>query len=609
MGMPPYPKTQPGRQLGITLGRTPPRLNELDHDKGLCDIVAFVLEAKPMERPSMEAVLQHSYILNSEESYPTNSLAELVKIYYRWEHSGGQRQSLFINAGAAAAEFPANIPGEEDWNFSTTMNFEQEIFKDSFASSTSSSYNDYGCTVQAHEENSAKGEFSSIPAVAITDQPSRYYSDSAPPWGTELTPTGARTPVEKLNTEERVKRGQDAMKGLFDEQQAPYVYQIKADFVEQKSVPGAGSFDPVKNSARSSSDLPLRDESVQSSVHRKEFDADQVRSATYENLPNIDLANVGTIKANRMNKFLDNMGHDNRDDNPYYYGNHLEEDKRATKEWTFPNPVSDSAAQDPKRATIEWGFPPELSVIQEDWHLPLARPNLRHAVTAPVGEIEHSSEMIDLDALYDDPHYDNKMLSVAPGSDHDRSSRSNNLDNARKTQVSDAVMSASDADDELETPHGIGSKESITNSDAALSEDELNLKRIAKSGTSSLASSDSDIGYDPSADWEPFGFDDEALIEKSRKEFELHLDSEGVTDPLEHASKCHKRLEVFYKMLTSMNSGFADVSNEEFKKRRLKGAGDFLEKYVSEDHLNFLYVIRFSRALHLPSQIIMEKMP
>lgn len=598
-GMPPYPKTQPGRMLGVTLGRAPPRLNDLDHVKNLCDLVAFVLEAKPVERPSMEAVLQHPYILNSEETYPTKSLAELVKIYYRWEHSGGQRQSLFINAGAAAAEFPAKLPEEDDWNFSTTVTFEQEIFQDSVDSSISSqlpsSSNQGNNAIQIDEEDHSKGRTSIIPSIVIPDRSPEFQSEVGLSRSSENTPTGALTPVEKLNTEERVKRGQDALKGLFDEQQAPYKYEVKADFVEQKPISKLGPSDLVKLSSRRSSDLPLRDESVQSSVYRKEFDADQVSSATYDNIPNIDLANVGTIKANRMNRFLNNMSQDNKDDDSFGYASHPEDDKRATKdwtfpatepedtaldpkratkEWTFPSTALDSTALDPKRATIEWGFPPEMPAIKADRLAPPTRPNLRHAVTAPVGEIEHVAEMIDLDALYDDPLYDNTVFSNAPGSDEDVPSQSFARSEARVNEASD---------DEVGTIHSIDGNKPVTAS--RFVDDELNDLYSLKSGAPSTISSDSDYAYDSDAPVDhnviidPFAFDNEALIEKSRREFEVFLDQQGIMDPLERAKRREEYFTAVRGILSTLDQDLADSGYEEFKQRRgTTAVGGFPEK-------------------------------
>lgn len=599
--MPPYPKTQPGRMLGVTLGRAPPRLNELDHVQNLCDLVAFVLEAKPAERPLMEAVLQHSYIINSEEEYPTKSLAELVKIYYRWEHSGGQRQSLFINAGAAAAEFPAKLPEEDDWNFSTTVTFERKIFQDSIDSTTSSqlssSSNHGNNTIQIHEEDQSKGGASIIPSIVIPDRSPDFQSELGPPRSSENTPTGALTPVEKLNTEERVKRGQDALKGLFDEQQAPYKYEVKADFVEQKPISKLGPSDLVKPSSRRSSDLPLRDESVQSSVYRKEFDADQVSSATYDNIPNIDLANVGTIKANRMNRFINNMSQDNKDDDSFGYASHPEDEKRATKdwtfptmlpeetaldpkratkEWTFPSMALDSTALDPKRATIEWGFPPEMPATQAGRLAPPVRPNLRHAVTAPVGEIGHAMEMIDLDKLYDEPLYDNTNFSIAPGSDEDVPSQPFAQSKAIINQASD---------DEVGTVHGTDGNKPITASRSMFVDDELNDSYTLQSGAPSTISSDSDYAYDsdPPIDHnviiDPFAFDNEALVEKSQKDFEVFLDRQGIMDPSERARRREEYLTAVRGILSTLDQDLADSGYEEFKKRRgTTAVGDFPEK-------------------------------
>jgi hypothetical protein len=551
--------------LGVTLGRAPPRLNKLDHAKELCDLVAFVLEAKPIERPSMEAVLQHPYILNSNESYPTKSLAELVKVYYRWERSGGQRQSLFINAGAAAAEFPPTLPEEDEWNFSTTATFEQEIYRDSDSSdSLTPSHTSSSINHDSTMEGSSKGDSTDPPSILIPDRSPPYQFEVGAAQSSDHTPTGDRTPVEKLNTEERIKRGENALKGLFDEQQAPYKYQVKADFVEQKPVAPLGPSHLAKSSARRSSDLPLRDESVQSSVYRKEFDVDQVRSAAYDNLPNIDLANVGTIKANRMNRFLDNMGHEDKEHDSFYYGSRPEDDKRATKDWTFPTTDPRSAAQDPKRATIEWGFPPEMPTIQEDQHPVPVRPNLKHAKTAPVGEIEHSAaDMIDLDALYDDPLYGSNVLSTAPGSGNDAPSSTNVRGKARMEEASD---------DEDETLQGTGTK-NLLNNDSGLSGDEFNAPRTAKSEASSLWSSDSDNEYDP------FTFDNDALEEEAGDDIEAVLDGEGVTDPLDRAEKRHTYLKAVRGVLDDLDADLEGAGYKKYKKRHLLTAvGDFPEK-------------------------------
>lgn len=488
--------------LGVTLGRSPPRLDKLDHDEKLCDLVAFVLEAKPTERPSMEAVLRDPYVLDSEHKYPTQSLAELVKIFYRWERSGGQRQSLFINAGAPAAEFPATIDEEEeDWNFSTTATFETENSEgpfDPIKISYITSSGDLESTVENRpndaEDVSSYNHLNSPPTV-VPSEPSSCGSDTEGLQSEAQTPTDDQSPVEKLNTEERVKRGENALKGLFNEDEAPYKYEVKADFAKHKRILTLGPKSANKSASHRSSDLPLRDESVQSSVHRKEFDADQVRSANYDNLPNIDLANVGTIKANRMNRFLDNMGQDDKAGSSYYFGAHPDDDKRATKDWTFPSTPSKDAAQDHKRATIEWGFPPEMQAGADDPQPMPERPPLKHTVTAPVGDIRQSAvEMIDLDALYDDPLYDSNILRTAPASDDEAFARMDSRDQTEAHRFSD------DDDDEDDKNLRInGSNGTRTLSGPSMSEDERTIPLSTISTTSSITSSESDNEYDPFA--------------------------------------------------------------------------------------------------------------
>lgn len=562
--MPPYPRTQPGRMLGITLGRNPPRLDKLDHSEGLSDLVAFVLEAKPANRPSMQSVLQHPYILGSENTHPTESLAELVKIYYRWEHSGGQRQSLFINAGAAAAEFPQTLSEEEDWNFSTTSNFEKELSEFSFdpdtSTNTPTSFDaSKVITTSVAQSTTASDKQLALPSISISSQSPPYHFNMNDTHIEAKTPTGDLTSAEKLNTEERIKRGENALKGLFNESQAPYKYEVKADFVDQKSVTAASPSHPAKSALRRTSDLPLRDESVQSSVYRKEFDADQIRSASYGNLPNIDLANVGTIKANRMNRFLENMSQDKGNDSTYY-GDRTGDDKRATKDWTFPSAPSADAIQDPKRATIEWGFPPEVQAGPSDPQPMSERPALKHMATAPVGDIRYSAaSMIDLDALYDDPLNDNNIVRTASTSDDEAFPRLT-MDEEAKSN------SSSDGD---ETPHVLDNESTIRA--VPTSEEGLDIPKSALL----MASSEDEIDYDP------FVFDERSDDEVKAK-INSHLDERGVTDVLDRATMRRELLNARKGMIAEhYQEDIDDAGHEKFKKRRYATAvGNYLERYV-----------------------------
>ena len=550
--------------LGITLGRSPPRLDKADYSEGLCDLVAFVLQSNPADRPSMEAILQHPYIKGSEETHPTHSLAELVKLYYRWEHSGGQRQSLFVNAGAAAAEFPAAVNEEEDWwNFSTTANFEKELSEFSFDPETMVSiavstnfYNNEGTTSESIQ---SEDHTLSIPSIIIPESspPHQSYMGNSSPGGSQA-PKGDLSPIDQLNSEKRIKRGEDALKGLFDEQHPPYKYEVRAHNGDQKPIFTLGPPIPGKSASRRTSDLPLRDESVQSSVHRKEFDADQVRSASYDNLPNIDLANVNTIKANRMNRFLENMNQDGKSEDNYVYQS--EDEKRATRDWTFPSPVHKDE-QEHKRATIEWGFPDE-QLNKEIMQAARDRPVLKHTVTAPVGNIRQSmAGMLDLDAIYDDPLYDSDILRTAPVSD-DETFPTMALKNQTKRKTA--------SDDE--SPRGLNDEDTVAFPTSNLSEEDLAASYIGASTESSLISSESDNEYDPFI--LPNSSDDEI-----RADVDSYLDEHGVFDNLERATLRREYLEARRAMPRYLRQDIMRGGYAEFKRRGLaRGLDSYKER-------------------------------
>lgn len=563
-GTPPYPRTQPGRVLGMTLGRKPPRLENSEFSEGLVGLVAFVLESNPADRPSMEQVLQHPYIKDSEERHPTTSLAELVKIYYRWEHSGGQRQSLFFNAGAAAVEFPPALDEEDDWNFSTTANFEQEL--EDFSFDPDSAKDD----LKAHPGD----RLGAPPSIIIPGSHSKGPAEASSQSSEHRTPTGDRTLLAKLNTEERVKRGEQALIGLFNEKKPPYEYKVKSDFVEQKAVPTAGK--PVP---RTRSDLPLRDESVQSSVYRKEIDTEHLRSASFDTTPNIDLANVGTIKANRMNRFLDNMGHDDKPDVSSFY-DHAE--KRATKEWTFPQALhggsSDtgagppSIALGPKRATIEWGFPPEMQGNGKEPQRKkpgskFERPGLKHMATAPAGQVRQSmGGMIDLDALYDSELYDSDILPTAPVSDDEAFSGLTSEDEGMSRSASNEGQSARmirDDDKTLLPAISVPSKRMSVPG-----------KGIPDHPNISASSGLAEIGKD----YDPFLFNDSS-DDEIRAEVNARLNKDGVTDPADRATARLSYIRLRKASLGYLKKDVDDSGHGQFRKRRLASAiGDYPER-------------------------------
>ncbi|KAK8070593.1 STE/STE20/YSK protein kinase [Apiospora hydei] len=116
-------------QFGEFLNGHIPRLEGPEYSDGLKDLVAFCLEKEPDRRPTIDRVVNHPYIRHTSLAYPAASLSQLVRNYRLWEQQGGVRQSLLNpNIGAqVAADRTGADPEQDEWNFSTTLEFDQEV--------------------------------------------------------------------------------------------------------------------------------------------------------------------------------------------------------------------------------------------------------------------------------------------------------------------------------------------------------------------------------------------------------------------------------------------------------------------------------------------------
>lgn len=334
-------------QIGRQLNRTTPRLAKEGYSDGLKELVSFALESDPTTRPAMSDILSHSYIAESEEQYPTSSLSELVKIYYQWSQRGGQRISLFHPGGAAAAEVPGESYSDEDWNFSTTDGFERRF--------SVLDLDQLAASLAEMEE-----EMDPTAPETSTEKPAEQAS-------TEMSSD------ERANFDERVRRGAEAMEGIFDEQKPDYKYETKNDFV------------PVEEK-QPSTDLPLRTVTDRSSVMSTFIDIDigSFDSSHYAAGPTsaqpFQLADAHTIRANkgsgRNRGSIGEQSHasSNEDDDDFTY-QQQSGPRPPTMEWKFPtleptpekepeddmvsNEESNQAGTEPteKRATMEWTFP------------------------------------------------------------------------------------------------------------------------------------------------------------------------------------------------------------------------------------------------------------
>ena len=134
-GRPPNSNVPP-HKLGLTLNIRAPRLDATKYAEGLCDFTAFCLEQQPEDRPNATQIMTHPYVSNTEDQYPASRITKLIENFAMWEQEGGQRSSLFDpNLGAQGPDELSAIGTEEEWNFSTTADFDRRIsmrFDDAF---------------------------------------------------------------------------------------------------------------------------------------------------------------------------------------------------------------------------------------------------------------------------------------------------------------------------------------------------------------------------------------------------------------------------------------------------------------------------------------------
>ncbi|MCJ1310904.1 hypothetical protein MMC25_004572 [Agyrium rufum] len=366
-GAPPNARLEPGRRLGVVISQKPPQLGE-EYPQGLRELVASVLEAKPVNRPTMSDVLQHPYLAGSEKTHPTKSLAQLVKAYYRWEFAGGKRSSLLNVGGAPASEFPTNSrPGLEEWNFSTTLAFAEEVAaeeqrRENSTSSATSSSNSPPHTPTQSDFESNEGN--------TTPKTYQDFLKTMSGHG-EISSSQSNQQKQTNPDDERVKRGELALQGLFsDEGNGATTDQTNLSEAMERQLSMTG---------QASSDLPLRSQAIQPEVrHEVEFNNPQRAF----DVPVIALPDAETIRARRN---IDRSGAD-------------EDDKAAMNSWKFPDPEPKAA----RPATMDWTFPEPAAPSQQPEAATstlAVRPQLHHATTAPAGPIPRndSSDFLQFD--------------------------------------------------------------------------------------------------------------------------------------------------------------------------------------------------------------------
>lgn len=214
-------------EFGEFLNGHIPRLEGHEYSDGLRDLVAFCLEKCPDRRPTIERVADHAYIRDTSLTHPADSLSQLVRNYRMWEQQGGVRQSLLnSNIGAQVAAIRTSAETDYDeWNFSTTLEFDQQV------------------------------ESSSLPAPDLQQ-------GMAPP---PLQPKARRRPPPHV-----LARLKAPLEKVFDP-------NTRTDYTENSRTyyaPGGNDFGDDGMQFSSAPDLPLRDDSSTAAIRESLIDLD-----------------------------------------------------------------------------------------------------------------------------------------------------------------------------------------------------------------------------------------------------------------------------------------------------------------------------------------------
>ncbi|KAI0877579.1 putative serine/threonine protein kinase [Hypoxylon argillaceum] len=342
-GLPPNVKSNVRMpQFGEYLREHLPRLAGDQYSENLKSMVAFCLEDNPMRRPSIEEIQQHPYILNTEARYPTSSLAALVKAFKLWEDRGGSRKSLFAGVGAQAPiDLGATSLAADEWNFSTTLAFDEQLQSERDGTSEIEAVRDvYGTTVDFPTNFSGEG----------TARPKAKGRRRRPPQAL----AALRAPLEKV----------------FDPNTMSNYDDNSREYYGRYNIPPPSEL-PV-------SDLPLRNDSLHATLRESLIDLDA-------SLGGADLSSfvdMGTIKPAPAPAAIPGPGPRASMDNNWSFSS-------AADPLPHPRaPLSDPEDLNNGRHAPDWSWPtsiPPASANPDFSHFPFSeeRPRLFHHETEP----------------------------------------------------------------------------------------------------------------------------------------------------------------------------------------------------------------------------------
>jgi serine/threonine protein kinase len=357
-------------RLANSVKQNTPQLEGDQYSSGLKDLIAYCLQHDPKKRPVIAQVQRHPYIFKTEDAYPAASLAHLVRGFKLWESQGGDRRSLFSAGGAQAPlDVASTVLANDEWNFSTTADFDQQVFNNGGAQDV---YDVYGSQVDFSQES-----------FEDTSRPAKTKNRRRPP---PQLPS-VKAPLEKLFDPNTVSSYED---------------NSRAYYARPVPLP--------------TTDLPLRDDSMPSADVRESL-IDLDASLSGGDLSSF--VDMDTLRAGDSRLSLDyDVRYSAQYDNAPLSDPADMQNNRRTRDWKFPTmPPPASANPEMSRFPFnEGGQPPAASA---------ARPPLFHHPTEPVavpsaGLTTQASDhrasigsLIDLDMSLADPVTDYSRPSTS----------------------------------------------------------------------------------------------------------------------------------------------------------------------------------------------------
>jgi serine/threonine protein kinase len=309
-------------QLGNHLKQHTPRL-EGNYSVDLKNLVSYCLVEDPSRRPPIEMIQQHPYIAGTSADYPTSSLANLVKGYRLWEAQGGSRLSLFAPVGAQGlSDLSSTALAADEWNFSTTAAFDENVFQNTDAQAV---YDVYGPKVDFNPE-----------FQDATPRPSKLKGRRRPP---PQLAAALRAPLEKVFDPNTISNYEDNSRAYYGKPLPP-----------------------------PTSDLPLRDDSQQSSVVRESLiDLD----ASLHGSELSRFVDMATLRGGGQRPSVDYSLDDGTDYNKPPLSDPADlTNNRRTQDWKFPS-MAPPASANPEMSRFPFNEPDRNAFTPNSMDRPL----------------------------------------------------------------------------------------------------------------------------------------------------------------------------------------------------------------------------------------------